>query len=187
MKKRLFIAARLPAAIQHELGTAAGELRKTLHGAPINWVEQHLYHLTIHYLGDVEESMIASVGHTIDRVLENLKKPECTITGEVGAFMDAGTPRVLWVPMTDTTDSLKQAHARLAAALPVVGITPPARDLHMHITIGRVREHAGAITLSPLPMTTQSFAPESLELMESVLRPGGPLYTVISSHHFHGN
>lgn len=184
MSKRLFIAVRLPAELQHALGAAAGELRRAYHGQRISWVEQHLYHQTLHYLGDIDESAVDGVSHTVARIASSLPAPRCTVTGTTGIFTVEGGQQVLWATMTEGGDSLVQAHAKLAAALPLLGIMPPKRDLHLHITIARIREPLAA-PFPALNLADTTFTPPTLDVIESVLQRGGPLYTVIASHPFH--
>ena len=91
---RTFIAIELPEEIQAAIAALQDELR--LARAEVSWTKPENIHLTLKFLGEAEEQLIAQV---TSACLETAAAtaPFTLHVEEAGAFPNASRPRVLWV------------------------------------------------------------------------------------------
>jgi 2'-5' RNA ligase len=180
---RLFIAVELAEAIRERLSAAQERLRRS--GASVKWVKPELMHLTLKFLGEVEEPAIAGIEGAIAAAAEGVGPFDLTVAG-LGAFPERGAPRVLWAGMRDN-GSLALLNRKLEEGLAVLGFPPEGRPFSPHLTIGRVNEPRGAGALRGVLDRQQaadfgSCRVEEIVLMLSVLSPAGPTYTALRRH-----
>jgi len=173
---RLFLAAKLPDYI-HE---ALDGLREELPG--VRWVEREQLHLTLKFLGEVEEARLG----TIEDALAGLDVERFFLPLEgVGKFPKRGATRVLWAGLGRGHPRLFQLHKLVNDQLFQHGFEPDKRIFHPHLTLARcgdvpanqlkawLRRYAG---FEAAPFTVSQF-----HLYSSKLLPGGPLYRIESS------
>jgi 2'-5' RNA ligase len=89
---RSFIALRLPAAVVDTLDAVSTELSSCVDN--IRWVKAKNIHLTLRFLGDVEESRIGGIRDAIDRVAD-AHRPLCLGLASIGAFPCPKKARVI--------------------------------------------------------------------------------------------
>lgn len=182
---RLFVAIELDAAVKEETTRVIGELRRRAERvaphARITWVAGERQHLTVRFLGAIEESRV-------DAICEALAPPlpiapfDTSIAG-TGAFPPSGPPRVLWAGVGSGRPQLLDVERHTTARLSAVGIPPEARGFNPHLTLARVRVPAGLRTKALF----EGFADHSfggshvsaITLFESRLSPKGPTYRVV--------
>src|SRR5439155_1359952 len=85
------------------------------------------------------DRLVAGVGAAIERIAGEIAPFPVTLGG-VGGFPGPGAPRVVWVGVTEGAADLVALHARVEAALALVGIAPEGRAFHPHVTLGRARQ-----------------------------------------------
>jgi RNA 2',3'-cyclic 3'-phosphodiesterase len=178
---RSFVAVLLPEALRIRIDEAAAPLRGQAAG--VSWVRADNLHLTLRFLGAIDEA-------TIGRVREALVEAAAATApfrievGGFGGFPSSRTPRVLWVGLTAGAEPLAALHAHLERALAARGIAPEGRGFHAHITLGRAREPRGVSGLEPVLGAAAGplgGAPvEALHLMRSDLHPAGARYSVVA-------
>lgn len=180
---RLFIAVELAEAIRERLSAAQERLRRCPCG--VKWVKPELMHLTLKFLGEVEEAAIAGIGAAIAAAAQGVSPFDLTVAG-LGAFPERGAPRVLWAGIQDN-GSLALLNRRLEEGLAPLGFPPEGRPFSPHLTIGRVKEPRGAGALRGVLDRERaaefgSCRVEEIILMLSVLSPAGPTYTPLRRH-----
>jgi 2'-5' RNA ligase len=178
---RSFIAVLLPDALRARIHEAAGVLRQR--GAAVSWVAADNLHLTLRFLGSVDEA-------TLGRVREALAEagaataPFAVTLGGFGGFPTARAPRVMWVGVTAGAEPLAALHARVEAALAKQRIPPEGRPFHAHVTLGRARQPRGAVELVEAlaaPAERYGEAPvDAVYLMRSDLHPAGARHSVLA-------
>jgi 2'-5' RNA ligase len=95
-------------------------------------------HVTIWFLGEVEEAKAERVVHALR---QPLGVPPITLRIEgAGAFPASGEPRALWLGLTSGREGLLAVHGRLTPRLRKLGFEPERRQFSAHLTIGRVKE-----------------------------------------------
>jgi 2'-5' RNA ligase len=127
---RLFIAIDLPKPVKGRLEV----LQKHLDG--VKWIEQQQMHLTIRFLGNVDE-------YLYQKLLSNLKiihSPSFvySIKG-VGVFPNVHRPKVLWAGV-EADDRLSTLYQKIEKVVVSSGFDPEERDYKPHITLGRVKQ-----------------------------------------------
>ncbi len=179
---RAFIAVDLPDALIEEVASLQTELKRT--GADVKWVEARNLHLTLKFLGDIEETLVP----TLEEALTGLVHPRTPFMfhlEDLGAFPRVSHPRVVWVGIKNGQEDLMALASSVESALSRLGIPKEERPFSPHLTIGRVRS---SDRLTPLVQKLQSAsfkgkvpAPvDHLTLYQSALSPQGPTYTPLA-------
>jgi 2'-5' RNA ligase len=132
---RAFIAAEIDQPVAGRILDAIDELRPKI--SHIRWTLRTNCHLTLKFLGAVEEPQIDAIGAALERELSLF--PRCTIHAKgLGVFPDAKRPRILWVGIEGK--SLAALAEKVEAALAPLGYEREKRIFMPHLTIGRWRE-----------------------------------------------
>ncbi|SPE56409.1 2'-5' RNA ligase [Verrucomicrobia bacterium] len=116
---RLFLAVRVPAAIQAELEKAQAELRQALSDSGRNcvrWSPREQFHLTLNFLGNVAASQVPNLMSAVNTVC-GVFEPLYLRAEGVGFFPNRGTPRVVWAGVQDRQKLLSGLQQALAAAV----------------------------------------------------------------------
>ena len=177
---RLFIACELPDDVRGELADLQDVLRG-LHGGRLRWVRPHGIHITLKFLGDVEETRVQAITSALVDAIEpfEIRLHLAALGGFGGARL-----RVLWIGLEGDTEPLADLARRIDRALGMIGFPPERRPFAAHLTLARVpegasaaerQELAGLIERHRMPPLRPIFLTE-VRLIRSVLRPGGSTY-----------
>jgi len=181
MEIRCFIALNLPSELKGRLAELEAQLKEAR--ADVGWVKPENIHLTLKFLGGVEEDRIPVVKGAIQEGLCEAGSLALAFVG-LGVFPNPRFPRVVWVGVKGETERLQKLQERLEQAMREVGFPREARSFSPHITLGRMRSRQGAPGLMDLvgrlgEYELGSMKAESIELMRSQLHPAGAIYTVL--------
>lgn len=182
---RTFIAIELPKDIKDRLAGLQEQLKAS--GADVKWVGPNNIHLTLKFLGEIDEAKLNQVIKILqDSALEK-NNFKISITS-LGAFPKINFPRVIWVGI-DKGDSEAKAIARdLEERILRIGIPKETRDFSSHITIGRIRSTQNRQNLiGELEKLASDFGQKNIfefsvtriTLFKSTLTPKGPIYEAI--------
>ena len=188
---RTFIAIELPQKIKDILGNIQTDLKQT--HADVKWVQPKNIHLTLKFLGEIEESLVKTIGP----ILSKITREECAFSiylSKLGAFPKLFYPRVVWIGLTNEQIVIEIAK-KINKQLKKVGFLPESRPFNAHITLGRVRSASNRKVLTEkiedlnasLDTLTRSFQVKELILFKSTLTPQGPIYEKILSSPFRIN
>ena len=175
---RAFIAIHLPPDVQTALGRVTATLGEGLPRGAVRWVRPELMHLTLRFLGDTDVARMPAVGRAMDTAVAGRAPFSLTLDG-LGCFPNPRRPRVVWAGLAGDTAPLLALKAALDAQLAALGYPPEDKPFRAHLTLGRVKDERAAQNLAlavPLPQLVVPVA--AIYLMESQLRPDGPIYTV---------
>ena len=181
MKKRLFIALNSPPIVQSNIYEIEEEWRRRL-GDEVRWVAPNLTHITIHFLGDVEEGREADILKIMRQSLDDLT-PFVFALQNLGAFPGLSHARTVVVHVTEIEGHpLQILHKRLANKLRVQGFVIDDRTFMPHLTLGRLRRPSRVTTAwyKHRPITWSAW---EVHLMESLLSPDGAQYKTIATAH----
>ena len=140
------MAIALPAVAAGELDSAVGPLR--LAWPELRWTGRDAWHLTLAFLGEVDEKLIGRLGARLERAAAQ-HAPLALSLGGAGAFPTAARARVLWTGVQGDRDGLGALAKRVAAAARRAK-APPAqesRKYEPHLTLARCRAPADVRTL----------------------------------------
>jgi RNA 2',3'-cyclic 3'-phosphodiesterase len=143
---RLFVAIALPAAAAGELDSAVAPLR--LAWPELRWTGRDAWHLTLAFLGEVDEEQTGKLGERLKRAAE--RHPRLSLAlGGAGAFPAAARARVLWTGIKGDLDGLGRLAQTVAAGARRAGVPPATegRRYEPHLTLARCRAPADVQTL----------------------------------------
>ncbi|MBQ4512477.1 MAG: RNA 2',3'-cyclic phosphodiesterase [Anaerolineaceae bacterium] len=181
--KRLFIAVPIQEKSRNIIYNAV-MVNPAAKRMPVRWTALQNLHLTMQFLGDVEEKRIPELKTILDELSISGAPGSLCFTG-LGAFPDHDAPRILWMGIKENKN-LRKIQYDLTSELSEKGFNADRKKFKPHLTLGRVREnvHFGAENYVYLEqLVSAAVVPDSpldrITLFESVLRPGGPIYSVI--------
>jgi len=182
---RLFVAVELPPSVVTAADAAGRLLRERISQiaprARLTWVAVDHLHVTIRFIGDVDEEKATEIGGALGPALES---PPFTIAlGHVGAFPGRGAPRALWLTLVTDSEALVALEEAVSARLEQAGIPRESRPFNPHVTLARVREPAGLRgpdLLAGLPAPSHAGGRiDAITLFASRLSSRGPTYTAL--------
>jgi 2'-5' RNA ligase len=179
---RSFIAVSPDAATREQLAALVAPLRATF-GA-VRWVRDPHLHITLAFLGDLDAVRLQSVMESVRPVIAALPAFSLSLAGG-GAFPDWSRPRVVWLASPDAASLTALANG-VRAACQRAGWKAEER-FTPHLTIGRVRrplaaEERGRLRKAISEMRVpHPFEVSRVEVLHSVLEPGGPRHTLVEA------
>lgn len=177
---RTFVAIEIPDSLLEQISDVQKQLKK--HNERIKWTRPESIHLTLKFLGNVEEDRIAAIAQTLQEVASEFQPFRCPVKN-VGAFPNPRRPRVVWIGIEDTEDTLVKLAENSDDALNSLGFSKENRKFKPHLTIGRVKSAVSRkFTESIQNIAFQSDAIEIKEMviMRSDLKPTGAIYTPLN-------
>jgi len=175
---RLFLAVPLTEearhAIVHHLRCS---LARPLPGRP---VRPELWHLTLRFLGEVEE-----VG--CDRIVREMDStglgPAFSLRwGALGAFPRPRRANVLWLGAEQGEAEAESLAAAVEEAVEAAGFPPEDRPFRCHLTLSRIRpDQDVTAVLDAVPSLGVAMAVDRVVLYRSHLGPGGPRYEEVEA------
>ncbi len=171
---RLFVAVFPPPEVREEASRTA---RRLLPDDRIRWSRPENVHLTLKFLGDVDEESLDGLRTALENVCAEHAPFDAGLAG-LGAFPSSRRARILWAGVSEGSEQLRSLAAIVDAALSTSGFEREARSYEPHLTLGRVR---GRPTNLDLPEETsgRSFEVGRIELVESMLSGTGPTYRTV--------
>lgn len=162
--------------------------------ARVTWVRSEAVHLTLKFLGDIDDALATPLGEAIGLAVRACQPLELPLT-RVGVYPHADHPRVLWIGPPDAwaqTDAARQMaalHAAVEDACAGVGLSRDPKPWSPHVTLGRIRsgerDVASALRSRGILERTLTIPPlivSAVVLMKSELLPEGPRHTPLWEH-----
>ncbi|HOX42590.1 MAG TPA: RNA 2',3'-cyclic phosphodiesterase [Myxococcota bacterium] len=183
---RSFVAVHLSEEVRQSLGKLQDELRRPVERlAQVKWVPPGLMHLTLQFLGDVDEGLLPKLVDSLRGGFGDTPPFEVEMAG-AGAFPSPGRPRVLWAGCRRGVDGLKALVSATCGVTGPLGFPAEDRPFKAHITLGRIKDGSRPGDLGPClaGLAERELGRCQIErvyLMKSELRPSGPVYTVLDS------
>jgi RNA 2',3'-cyclic 3'-phosphodiesterase len=191
---RAFLAVELSQGLQTELAAVQQELKQRIEpemkrGTRISWVQPDKMHLTIKFLGDMDEQVIDPLLGAVEQAIGN--QPSVNVQLErLGAFPRPHSPRVLWAGPSESWERGTEAkrvaeiHGAIEQTCEGLGFLRETKPFSPHLTLARIKageRHVGvALAKSGVfdrPIALGILAVESVVLMKSELKPTGSVYT----------
>lgn len=191
---RLFLAADLDDATRADAAAAVVRLRASAEAQRpgttrgVAWVDPRNLHLTLHFLGEVDEARWPGLREALAPPLDQ-RAPTLALEGW-GTFPPRGPARVIWMGVAGGTGALASAYAALGHRLKRAGIVTEARPFSAHLTVGRVKVPSGLFwnrlcTAVDAPRSGEWTVP-ACTLYQSHLSPAGSTYSARLSIPFAG-
>ena len=151
-------------------------------GRNVRAVDAAHLHLTLRFLGDVDESAIRRITDELRQCIAGVPPFALQLTG-LGVFPHAQRPTVVWAGCSASAelDELARRIADLATAL---GFPPDRLPFRPHVTLARVSARPPstlAILLRQHAATDFGVTPvQEVKLYRSDLTPQGPVYSILA-------
>lgn len=177
-KIRTFLCFELAEHVKEQIGSFIDRIRTD--SRCVRWADPAGIHLTLKFLGDVDETAISRIDECVVSAKESIVKFLIKVH-EKGVFPNPKRPRVLWLGIEEGTGNLAALQQRLEDELVKAGFPREEREFTPHLTIGRVRFQNGTQEVirnfenSPFPGV--DFQAGEVVVMRSDLRPSGAVYT----------
>jgi 2'-5' RNA ligase len=183
---RTFIAIELPEPIKAALGALSQRLRAG--GAQAAWVRPENIHLTLRFLGDVDDARLATLSGMLRTAYKDVAPFPVNVCG-TGVFPNARRPSVIWVGMSPVEGGLGEVQAAAETAACAIGLPPEERGFQPHLTLARIRDSRKAQGLMELLRGEEDFAAGAFDvagvtLFSSQLAPGGSIYRQLEVFRF---
>lgn len=170
---RLFLA--LPLTEDARQGISHHLRRALAHPLPGRVVRPENWHLTLRFLGEVEETAADRVIREVDAADRG---PAFTARwGSLGAFPRPRRANVLWVGLERGAEEAERLAAVVEEAVEAAGFPPEERPFRSHLTLSRLRpdQDVSAVLAAVTPVGLD-MAVDRVVLYRSHLGPGGPRY-----------
>jgi 2'-5' RNA ligase len=178
---RLFVAINLPHAEVQRLGSAIETLAR--HDLSVRWGEPDTLHITLKFLGAVEDSQLPAVQRALEEAVMGTAPFDVELAG-LGAFPSLARPNIVWIGVSGG-DELMALQRRSEEAVAALGFEREPRAYKPHITLGRVRKDGRIPDRKLMDRIvkefdhTARFRVEAVDLMRSRLSPRGARYEVV--------
>jgi 2'-5' RNA ligase len=176
---RSFIALELPPAVRDSLETLQRRLRPL--ARDIKWTKPDSVHLTLFFLGEIEEEKFEAVGKALEEGF-SVGGPFELYPEGAGAFPLPERARVVVAGVGGEIKALTALLEEVNKRLLPLGFVPERRPFKPHLTIGRVRREKRFGDVKEALRAAEDFRGpswrvENIILYTSDLQPGGAVYT----------
>ncbi len=183
-KSRLFLALVPEFDIKNMLTGAQDRLKVLLDAYYVRWEDPGKFHMTLRFLGDIDDNRIHPMGNVLDRIRFGFEELRFR-TFEIGFFPNKKYPNVVYAGFKEQTSDSIELIGSIDSMMQNFGVKPDKRFVP-HITLGRFdrskRKKLEDKEMPVLPETEAVF--ESFSLMKSTLKQGGSEYSEIFKIYF---
>ncbi|MFA6190058.1 MAG: RNA 2',3'-cyclic phosphodiesterase [Candidatus Staskawiczbacteria bacterium] len=182
-RHRIFIAINLPSDIKKQLFLYS---EKWL-DLPAKWTPKDNLHITLEFLGALTDQEIGEICVVVKEVAERHESFSVNLNKVLYGPPNKMPPKMVWAE-GEKSKELAELRQDLENSLgEKVAFVPENRAFAPHITLARISAmEFKYIEPEERPEINEnidlSFTVESIEVMESEMRKGGPIYTVLESH-----
>jgi 2'-5' RNA ligase len=173
VRRRLFIAADIDDAARAACARVAEELRAA--GWPARWVAPENYHLTVAFLGGVDDECVAELTAAAREATACVRAFDVPLE-IAGAFPNARKPRVAWIGPAAGVPAFGALCDAVRGPLAALGFTfePHAEP---HVTLARSDGRVALPAVEPPRIAPQRIA--SLTLYQSFTERTGARYVAL--------
>jgi 2'-5' RNA ligase len=174
---RIFLALSFSVAVTRKIAEETARLHQPMAdaGFRVAWVPAANLHLTLRFIGSVEEDLVEGITGACKKVAAQHAPIEAKAVG-LGAFPSLTKPHVLWVGV-EAPPSLSALQRDVEAAMVELGFDKEERAYHPHVTVGRVKQgHATAAEIWKGDAPLGSSLMSEIVVYESRTRSAGAEY-----------
>lgn len=180
---RTFIAIMLDGSLHNTLTEVVEKFASSK--ASVKWVAPENTHVTLKFLGNVDEERLPEICAACERAAEGFGHIELEMKA-VGCFPDMNRPKVVWLGIEKGTEQVERLQEKVEAELERIGFAREERGFTAHLTIGRVKGRQGISNLCRLLEEERnvfigSMRADKISVMKSKTLPTGAVYTELKA------
>ncbi|KKL18460.1 hypothetical protein LCGC14_2475310, partial [marine sediment metagenome] len=154
-------------------------------GAIVRWVSPGNMHLTVKFLGPVEDQQLPDVCRAAEEIAGKVAPFEFAATA-LTSVPPAGQMRMVWCGIDEPTGRLAEMAELAELAYAEIGFKPEIRQFQPHLTLGRVKSGRNVPQLrqAVAAFADSGFGAQRAEefiVFGSELGRGGPTYTPLAT------
>ena len=177
---RAFIAIDVSDDVRDNLAKAQERIGGK--AAKIKFVERENFHVTLKFLGEIDEATAEEVKRALAEIARKHKKHRVRAKG-IGVFPNPNYVRVIWAGI-ENDGGIKAIASDVEREMRRLGFKKE-KDFVAHITIGRVKFVRDKLELAMAlkELANEDFGEfdvEAIELKKSTLTPKGPIYDTVA-------
>lgn len=177
---RLFIALKIPDDVKKYLFDICHEITES--SEFLKWEKPEKIHLTLKFIGEVEEELVSSIEKEI-RFVEEYNAFNFNVT-TFGFLYRNDLPRILWIGL-QTDERIRILVKQLNERLSIFSIPVERRKFKPHLTMLRLKKDPGTEFVSRFKEYTfdnLNFSSSEITLIKSELLSTGARYTDIKKY-----
>jgi RNA 2',3'-cyclic 3'-phosphodiesterase len=182
---RLFLAVNLPLDVAAHVGDLQRTLERVAAGGGLRWTKAAQAHFTLKFLGEQPEESVRVISDVAREAAKGADELSITLR-KLGAFPDAGRPRVLWIGVGAGATEMSDLASVLDALLAEKGFAKEERPFSPHLTLARIKTRAEGLAAARMIEVgpkdeVAAFRAQSFALMQSVSTPDGVKYVPLET------
>ena len=177
---RVFLAIELDSETRSALETFQRQLQELL--PSINWVRPQSWHVTVKFLGEIEESQLEPIQQAVKEAVSHYTSFSLRIEG-FGGFPHLRMPRVLWAGVSGQVEELHLLALHVDETLSPLGFPLESKPFRAHLTLARIKDRAREVGVELTKSDVLENVPffgnltvDRLCLFKSELNPTGANY-----------
>ena len=153
----------------------------------IKWVPVDNLHLTLKFLGDVENTEIPDICDALWDICDQYE-PFMLDFGGCGGFPNLEKPRILYAGVDDVEGALVKLVGEIETRMADLRFKPEPRDYRPHLTLGRTGSRSRFVQSELIEAMKSNkdigfgdMEVDAIEVIGSFLDKGGPTYQVMDT------
>jgi 2'-5' RNA ligase len=174
---RAFIAIDLPLQTKEKIAKLQEDLKKC--NPDFKWVDPGNIHLTLRFLGNIQESRLGAVKEAIDKAVKGISEFKIVFSA-FGFFPNPKRPKVFFIKTTEEK-ILRSIASNLEDGLEAIGFEKESR-FSPHLTLARIKSFKNITGLKERikdAKLEEEFMIKELILYKSTLTRLGPIYAEV--------
>ncbi len=174
---RIFIGIKLKETIS--MKRIRDEFIVHLKNEHIKWVDPGNYHLTLKFLGNINENEIFTIVDCMEQI-GKITPAFTLLLSNTGLFKNISKPRILWMGI-EMNEVLKKLNENIENELLKIGYPKENKSFNPHLTFARIKKITNTSVLRTLlakydQYKINEFKIEEFIIFESILKNKNPLY-----------
>ncbi|MCE9582779.1 MAG: RNA 2',3'-cyclic phosphodiesterase [Planctomycetes bacterium] len=183
---RLFVAIETNPSLHPAIAAVQSRLRDS--GADVKWTPPSQWHVTLKFLGEVEDNRAPDFVAAVRRAAEGCA-PFTLRLGPLGTFPGGPKPRVVWARVSHPDGALLGLVEAVEREFVPLGFRRESQVFRSHLTLGRVKAETGnekllAVVRDQAEWFGGAWEVKELLLFSSDLKPTGAEYEVLERAKF---
>lgn len=176
MQRRIFIGISLPDNVKKRLDQRILKWKEL----PIKWSLPDNFHITLSFLGFVDDESLAGICLAIKEAVDNFESFDIDFKG-IGLGPDPDDPRMIWL-FGGANEELRKLQVEIEKSMDT--FVSEKKEFRPHITLGKIDKGKWKM-LPEKPKIEEilkiSIPVESVDVFESKIEKGRTRYTVLES------